>query len=82
MNIVTDDLQEIDMETTPVSWAAFHASDRECTQQSMTSDIVALLPLFRDEAKSPAMIRHSIDIIQNNVEFLNPGKTPVVAFDQ
>ena len=80
--VVTDDLQETDMETTPVSWAAFHASDRECTQQSTTSDIVALLPLFRDEAKSSAMIRHSMDIIQNNVEFLNPGQTPVVAFDQ
>ncbi|CAB4040991.1 Hypothetical predicted protein, partial [Paramuricea clavata] len=29
--VVTDDLQETDMETTPMSWAAFHASNRECT---------------------------------------------------
>ena len=28
------------------------------------------------------MIRHAMDIVRQNVDFLNPGQTPVIAFDQ
>ena len=28
------------------------------------------------------MIRHSLDVVKNAVEHLNPGQTPVVTFDQ
>ena len=28
------------------------------------------------------MIRHSMDVVKNAVEHLNPGQTPVVTFDQ
>ncbi|KAK3730385.1 hypothetical protein QZH41_004674 [Actinostola sp. cb2023] len=35
-----------------------------------------------DQAKSVAMIRHSMDIIKLSVNHLNPGQVPVIAFDQ
>ena len=41
-----------------------------------------MLPLFQEEAKSTAMIRHSMTIIQECVSFLNPGQIPVMACDQ
>ena len=64
-----------------ISWAAFHASQQESHRQSPV-DISSLLPLFKEEAKSAAMIHHSLDVIQSAVAHLNPGQIPVVAFDQ
>ena len=64
-----------------ISWAAFHASQQESHRQSPV-DISSLLPLFKEEAKSAAMIRHSLDVIQSALAHLNPGQIPVVAFDQ
>ena len=63
-----------------ISWAAFHANQQESHRQSPV-DISSLLPLFK-EAKSAAMICHSLDVIQSAVADLNPGQIPVVAFDQ
>ena len=63
-----------------MSWAAFHASQQESHRQSPAA-MSSLLPLF-EEAKSAAMIRHSLDVIQSAVAHLNPGQIPVVAFDQ
>ena len=42
----------------------------------------ALLPLFLDSAHTVAMIRHSMDVVKNAVEHVNPGQTPVVTLDQ
>ena len=41
-----------------------------------------LLPLFLESAHTVAMIKHSMDVVRNAVEYLNPGQTPVVTFDQ
>lgn len=41
-----------------------------------------MLPLFRECSKSPAMIRHTMDVVKQAVEYLNPGQIPVVTFDQ
>jgi hypothetical protein len=41
-----------------------------------------LLPLFDDDSKSPAMIKHAMNIIKDSVDFLNPGQVPVIACDQ
>ena len=69
------------MEGQYTSWAAYHAS------QQSTNDIqpkcsTALLPSFEDSAHSVAMIRHSMTICQNAVQYLNPGQVPVLACDQ
>ena len=64
-----------------ISWSAFHA-DREPEKQDSLTSLTALLPLFEEQSKSVAMIRHSLNMIKASVDKLNPGQTPVVAFDQ
>jgi hypothetical protein len=64
-----------------LSWAAYHASmgapvdDREIS-------ISSLLPLFSEDSKSVAMLRHSMDVISSSVRVLNGDQTPVIAVDQ
>ena len=65
-----------------VSWGAFHSRDPQYSSSTTTSAISALLPLFPDQAKSIAMIRHAMDMIKLSVNHLNPGQVPVIALDQ
>ena len=44
--------------------------------------ITSLLPLFFDQAKSVAMIRHSMDVVKQAVDILNPGQVPIITMDQ
>lgn len=44
--------------------------------------LTSLLPLFYDQAKSAAMIRHSMDVIKKAVTILNPDQVPVITVDQ
>ena len=62
------------------SWSAIHASRQP--QLARTISPTALLPLFLDSAHTVAMIRHSMDVVKNAVEHVNPGQTPVVTLDQ
>lgn len=63
-----------------VSWAAFHAElDKHVTREI---PITALLPLFRYNANTAAMIRHTLLVTQKAVHFLNAKQIPVVYFDQ
>lgn len=68
---------------TRFSWAAYHCAEG-LTQKAIaaSSAVSALLPLFPDEAKSVAMIKHSMNVIKASVEYINPGQIPVIAFDQ
>ncbi len=43
--------------------------------------LTSLLPLFHDEAKSVAMIRHSMNVVKKAVKILNPGQTPIITVD-
>ena len=63
-----------------ISWATYHAS--QLTEKKQNPDLSALLPVWRDDSKSPAMIMHSLDVVKDAVTYLNPEQTPVVAFDQ
>ena len=63
-----------------LSWAAYHAS--HATEKKQHFDLSALLPVWRDDSKSPAIIKHSLDVVKDAVAYLNPGQTPVIAFDQ
>jgi hypothetical protein len=65
-----------------VSWAAYHAAASQPSDEDSRQVVTSLLPLFRDEAKSVAMIRHSMDVINRAVHILHPGQAPVVTFDQ
>ena len=53
-----------------------------CHRKEATSRFTALLPVWRDDSKSAAIIKHSLDVVKDAVAYLNPGQTPVVAFDQ
>jgi hypothetical protein len=64
---------------TNVSWSAFHASKH---QTELPQSISTLLPLFHEQAKSVAMLQHSMRVLKDATEFLNPGQVPVIAFDQ
>ena len=63
-----------------ISWAAYHASNLD--DHDFQSCISALLPLFTEEAKSPSMIRHVMDLVKKAVLHLNPGQVPVLTLDQ
>jgi len=66
-----------------ISWAANHASlqpPNAIPESSVT--LTSLLPLFYDQAKSVAMIRHSMDVVKQAVEILNPGQVPIITVDQ
>ena len=64
-----------------ISWAAYHASLQPSTSESRVA-LTSLLPLFYDEAKSVAMIRHFMDVVKRAVEILNPGQTPIITMYQ
>lgn len=64
-----------------VSWSAYHSLSSRCVTQSEVS-ITSLLPLFADESKSVAMLRHSMDVIASSVHALNATHTPAIAADQ
>ena len=64
----------------PISWAAFHSNQEPPHDFEVT--IGSLLPLFLDDSKSVAMIRHAMDVAQQAVHHLNPGQVPVSTLDQ
>lgn len=71
--------QDVDGDSN-ISWAAYHANRQPVPEHPPA--ITALLPLFPDDSKSVAMIRHALDMIQQAVKLLNPDQVPVVTADQ
>ena len=77
----TIDTQQNLQEGECLSWAAYH-SRRQKEQDDTQQAISSLLPLFPDDSKSVAMIRHAVEMIRRAVTHLNPGQVPVIALDQ
>jgi hypothetical protein len=76
---LADTLQE----SKTISWAAYHASLQRANETPDNNvALTTLLPLFYEQAKSVAMIRHSMDVVKNAVEILNPGQVPIITADQ
>ena len=65
-----------------ISWAVYHSSLQQQPTSKDSVSLISLLPLFPDQAKSVAMIHHSMNVVKDAVEILNPGKVPIVAVDQ
>ena len=63
-----------------ISWSAYFASQQVSVPKPPA--IIALLPLFRDAAHSPAMVKHGMDIIQQIAVRCNPDQIPVLTVDQ
>lgn len=43
---------------------------------------MALMPLFREKAASHGMMMHTLKVVKEAVDFLNPGQIPVIVADQ
>ena len=65
-----------------ISWSAYHASHQTAPPEDSYLALSSMLPLFHNQAKSVAMIVHSMDIVKTAVGILNPGQVPVIACDQ
>ena len=75
--------------TINIPWAASRTSliatiniSSQQPEPDFIPSITSLLPLFTEESKSGARIRHSVDVIKKAVGHVNPGQTPVETFDQ
>ena len=44
--------------------------------------IFLFFPLFHYQAKSAAIIRHSMDVVRKVVEIINPGQVSIITVDQ
>ena len=73
-------LHNKELEAQNISWSAFFANRQQ--QLPKPPAITSLLPLFREAAHTPAMVKHGMDIIRNIIQTVNPGQTPVLTVDQ
>ena len=55
-----------------IAWSEFHASRQ--TPSDQPSAITELLPLFNEKSATPAMIKHTMDVHKQAINFLNPGQ--------
>ena len=51
-------------------------------EEKVHTNLSAMLPIWRDNSKSPSSIKHSLKVIKKAVNYLNSCQSPVVAFDQ
>ena len=43
--------------------------------------VIALLPLFPEISATIAMVKHEMEYLRRNTNYLNPGQTLIMAFD-
>lgn len=63
-----------------MSWVAFHCLLHRSPVQEV--ELVALLRLFLENSHTSAMIRHGMYVVNDVVQYVNPGQTSVIAMDQ
>ncbi|ELU07992.1 hypothetical protein CAPTEDRAFT_216620 [Capitella teleta] len=80
LKLVSESMKRDQEEPGWICWPAYHASIQK--NDVPPAALVAMLPLFYENAHSCAMIKHSMDVIKASVNRLNPGQTPIIAFDQ
>jgi len=44
--------------------------------------VIALLPLFPEKSATIAMVKHGMEYLRRITNYLNPGQTLIMAFDQ
>ena len=54
---------------------------KQLNQTNVEADS-AKLPIWRDDSKSPATIKHVFGSLMTSTNYLNPGKTSVIGLDQ
>ena len=66
---------------TPIMWSGYSSYHLDDDSIKPTA-VIGTLPLFSLKASSPSMIKHAMELLKKNTEFLNPGQTPVMGMDQ
>ena len=66
-------------DTNSSSWAVFHSLSQPIPRFQDTS---VMLPTLRDNSKSPATIKHLLNVLMQSIHQLNPNQTAVIGFDQ
>ena len=61
-------------------WSIFHA--KKYISPKVVPDISTKLPIWRDNSKSPATIKHILDVLGPAIDYLNLEQLMVVGFDQ
>ena len=77
--IISQD-SDVDNSKMNISWSAYFANQQDKVPKPPA--IVTMLPLFRDSAHSPAMVKHGMRVIQQITNHVNPGQIPVMTVDQ
>ena len=62
-----------------ISWPSYHTKNQNDEKKV---DISVLLPLFPKGLKSAAMIRHTMGVVKQAVNHVNPNQTSVIALDR
>ena len=63
-----------------LSWSSYHSAKLE--KIGAARALITLLPLFRGQAHTPAMIYHAMVLIQKEVEYPSPGQIRIMTVDQ
>ena len=66
-------------DTNSSSSAVFHSQSQPIPPYQDTS---VMLPILRDNSKSPATIKHLLNVLIQSIHQLNPNQTAVIGFDQ
>ena len=64
----------------PLSWSAYSAE--YATNVNIIKSISSMLPLFNEDSHYVTLMIHAFKLIKKVTDFLNPGQTPVMIFDQ
>ena len=64
----------------PLSWSAYSA--KYATNMNIIKSISSMLPLFKEDSHSVTLMIHAFKLTKKVTDFLNPGQTPVMIFDQ
>ena len=61
-------------------WSAYHAQNQ--SEEILPCATIGLMPLFRENAHSVAMVKHAIVVAKDAIHHLNPEQTAVITMDQ
>ena len=78
LNQVVENIEHND--SLPLSWSAYNA--KYVTNINIIKSISSVLPLFKEDSYSVSLMTHAMQLIEKVTNFLNPGQTPVLVFEQ
>ena len=64
----------------PLSWSAYSA--KYAVNVNIIKSISSMLPLFKEDSHSITLMINVFKLIKKMTDFLDPGQTPVMIFDQ